>query len=611
MSVFLKTPKIGPTLVGREGTTSRIEPRAHITCTGYGVPTGAGGRIAKNRGSAVLTGGKVAIRGEFGSLIKAELTFEAYNMDALNALDTAMKVNNKITISYGYNNNSTDPGAGGGGSGTYANMTVYDFNYKWSPVGPSNFNATATVKLVGSGQFISGVNVAGAIDGTGREFNASYRGKNDVVKVSSIWDVFDFDLQSESNQMDATGFEPDHGWMNGAGTLCSFEAPDGYVPPDPSIIAMSIPILDKVKPRLSYCSLGYIVDTLINQEILNNPLSGVQAGMEGMSYAFHPDSCLGPKDMGFMFSADPMSILFPGGPSSMKYTGQAADPDNGVNFYEGAATGLPACINGRSPAELKNILVSRDFLGKVQESMEESTKEGDDDASVLSIEKFLRKIFKKIQQCSGGAFNLGTQLDPAFDSTGKFVFLVNLASAPTTVTPHPFNIYSDWNVLDVSLTSKITKDQAAAAFAGGAGGSAGTGKDDEAAAEATSEGGTDKKPAPVTPQDVMEKTMPEDGFSGDSQKTAIGILKGLINEGTAAVRLAKKIEVYPLDLSLKLRGIHGFEFGDAISCNFVPNRYDNLGEGVKLAFTVLEVEQNISDGAWTTNVKTIARLYKG
>ena len=609
MSIFLQTPTVIGDLASRQGL-GRIEPRAWVKLDDIGSATGAGGRIAKNRSDAIITSGKVSIEGDFGSLIKAEIQLELYNMSALETLDAAYYPGKDCTVSYGYNSGLTPPGSLPTGGGSY-DMTVYDFSYQWHPDGPSNFNVTATVKAVGSGQFLSKVNAATAVTPNGREFNAAYRDTNVAVAVSTIWDVFDYDLQEASGQRTGkSGFEPEDGWYSTVrgGHMASFKAPDGYESPDPGMLARSALTLGigSVDAYVSYCSLSYIINTLLNQEILDNG-EAIGTFMASKRYTFDP-TVEQASGYSWMFSADPISILFPG--ANMDYCTDNAD-DEGKDFAIGQAANLPKVNNGDSPANLKNVMISRDFLKSIQKDMNKGEKDdadtGKTDTSKMNISKFLEKIFAKIKQCSGGVYSLGIQLQP--DNQNE-ILIVCTNPVPEVPGEAEFNIYDDWNVLDISLTSKIPSDMAAEAFARGA---AGTGDEDaKAAVGVTKEetevvGVTDLSKA----ETIRTVTFPEDSFGEDAQKAAIGIIKAIIAGQTATQTVEKSLKVYPLDLNIKLRGIHGFRFGDAITTNFLPSRYKTADAGIKLVFTVLRVTQNISDGFWTTDLKTICRLVPG
>jgi hypothetical protein len=78
-------------------------------------------------------------------------------------------------------------------------------------------------------------------------------------------------------------------------------------------------------------------------------------------------------------------------------------------------------------------------------------------------------------------------------------------------------------------------------------------------------------------------------------------------DSTSGAKLPNAWQLVPLDLSITLDGINGFNFGNVISTNYLPSRYFD-SKGQKIIFTVSKVEHSISEGDWTTTLSTLCRL---
>lgn len=67
--------------------------------------------------------------------------------------------------------------------------------------------------------------------------------------------------------------------------------------------------------------------------------------------------------------------------------------------------------------------------------------------------------------------------------------------------------------------------------------------------------------------------------------------------------------VYPIDLTLTIDGVMGFKFGDAITCDAIPARYND--DPWNVSFTVTKVSHKVDAGSWTTTLNTKARVNMG
>ena len=562
-----------------------------------------------NKDIADVLDAEIAISGDYGTLRRAKINFIVYTQTAFEDIDSKLGTpGTKIKVRYKY---ATTEGPGGmiTGSSKWIDLVVYDFAYTFNTNGPTAFTVQITMKCVGAAQFLSELNVIGNIQagfkgGAPREFVSSYEYFNDTTFVATIFDVFDYDIQELSGQLQEDGFEPPHGWWKenpAGGFMASWIAPSTYENPDDKMRAVGD------DSRVNYCSLDYIFDKLINEELLENNKADMTDDIKAIKYKCDATTTFGGK-FPWLYSTDPFSILITGGDEQMNYTlpslpGRPGKSKN-MNFNLGLAAGtMPKVIGTATNAELNNIMISRDFLRSIQ---------GTIDADKFSIKDFLKKIFEKIKECSAGIINLQESADPKDPN----VILIKNVSEPSGTSPadtYKFNVAIDWNVIDLSISSKIPSSMAAEAFAGGGTGT-NTGDVQKTLADQRAAATTLTAKLKDDLTKIRTRTLPIGSFGSDAKTAAKAALKAMFIDGeTPKEKTEKAMQVYPLSLSIELEGIEGFTFGDYITTTFLPKRYKpgNLND-LSVVFTVLDVTQriNVSTGKWSTALKTIARLVK-
>ena len=167
---------------------------------------------------------------------------------------------------------------------------------------------------------------------------------------------------------------------------------------------------------------------------------------------------------------------------------------------------------------------------------------------------------------------------------------------------------------EYSLTSKVPKDIAAAAF----GGAPSTAGDASTISSALRGEAPDDQPDPGFPEfnTIREalNDIPTKSFSTDATSALQSILKSMVSDEAPADKAKRKAIPFPIELTLRLYGIEGLRFGDAITFDDsrLPARYrakDN--GGFQLIFTVTRIEHVLTAEAprrWFTDVTAVPRL---
>jgi len=64
-----------------------------------------------------------------------------------------------------------------------------------------------------------------------------------------------------------------------------------------------------------------------------------------------------------------------------------------------------------------------------------------------------------------------------------------------------------------------------------------------------------------------------------------------------------KSALYPVDFSVTVDGVSGFEFGEAVSTNLLPSSYAG-----RMFFTITKISHSVNSATWETTINTAARL---
>ena len=406
-----------------------------------------------------------------------------------------------------------------------------------------------------------------------------------------------------------------------------------------------------------YYSLGYIVHRLINYWILYRSNNCKIAGkIKDMIYQIYATAS--PRK--FMISTDPRNVLITS-PAADNFqctfgryyvvgTGmkEPDDGDSGVTKFdrsngkdfrllptrENAAWAGSENIDsttlttyGSGPGYgnklwCENILLSRTYLRSIMVDIENigvDAGSGITRYTAFDIPRFLNKIFAKIKDVTAGYITLQLmKMDKIKIGTKADQFWIVNGNEPIYdehIKPHVFKLAShDGNVIKQDLQMKVPKALAAEAWArSGAedGAIGGTGKYTQYTTETDANIGPTAEELKEYANELFQIRMKlfENGFDTTTATAAAGALSGLYNSGlTSKEKAEQEAMPYPLQLTLTLQGIHGFKFGDYISTDFLPARYQNIN-GFTTAFTVLQVANEFeASGVWVTQVKTVCRL---
>tara|TARA_A100001201_G_scaffold45077_1_gene46033 strand:+ start:4112 stop:6163 length:2052 start_codon:yes stop_codon:yes gene_type:complete len=567
--------------------------------------TSLGGRYGTSTGRPTPAIQKLDIEmsGDYGSLKKAVLQIKTFDKASFENLEQQLMIpGTEINITYGR------VGLSGPANNDEFKGVVYDYSFKLN----ETLGYDCEIKAVAKGSLVTEMNVNSKLADDGREFTSDFDGLNETQTCVNIFDVFDYDVQDKMD--DHEDLDEDEGYIfggySGVAHIAGCDCPDAA--PEPANDGM-------VGGNVIFCSLGYIVNKLINNDLLQGNIEGSAVDTTGIRYVCDNQVTIG-REYPKLFSANPMKILIRGtdqrGTSHYGGTGGGAiGRFFGASKIWGKNFPNPVVMDGSGKAKLANILIARDTLRSIG-GANEMGKEG----SKIGVGAFLNNLFKEIYNNTGGAFDLTVSemtKEQAADygyggSVEGKMFIVDRNWVPGAGAKKiNLNVNdprsSGQTVRNVSITGKVPKDMAAAAFVGGTGVASGK------------KGATVKvikgEQVEVLPNRAKilngliesREVIHDTGYNEESIAAGKTNLQAYVQADTDHMDKARfRKDMYPLELSATMDGIAGIDFGNACTTNIIPSRY--MTQRPRIVFTVTKTKHSISPNDWITDIDTICRM---
>ena len=608
---FFRTPGAGLTQLKAYGTgvDSPVAPYYFKASIGSGTVRSGGNNtfsLAGYKGTSTgyLTSATVTVEGDFGSLVRAEINFKCH-VSQLNTVDTQMlQLGADVSVSYG----RTGGGSGSGNAGSFSKMKVYDHSFTIN----ADDTVDCKVKAVGKGQDLFDRALTenpGAYGGT------SYRTGYKKNTGASTKRAFDFLSYLDGQMQTATGQ---------IGANDAFEAPDGGDASVGYYIRFNDDRGDQLfgegefdfegdnqmsDARGIYYSFKAILSAISLQGGYNFKLVGCGGGELDMYYVDD-----------FIPSANPLECIFPYGANGAGnyykfgrgYVGIETDVEEGYSAH-----GACSLFNLGSGG-VEDVLFHRSALVSLvrkQGAQDQATEGEPEPIMFLTVQGFFEKIFAILKQNSGGAIDLALVLDPVQAQAGNANYYIILNKKNKESFPAAGTISKGMKgVLEINITSKVPSKAAAAAFAQNdpAGNrsseaqKAGSLISSKAGASAGATYGTQTYGWQVS--DAMFAAQ-GDNFKGNGVQELQSVLKKMVGGESPAATAKRGHMVWPLELTLRLLGCHGWSFGDTLKYDKLPERYKTNGSA-KIGFTVTRAQQKFGK-EWETELTTVCRFIGG
>ena len=576
-------------------------------------------RYSKSTGkpTPALQNLKIEMSGEYGTLKRGSATVKCFDKASFETFEQAFLIpGTDIIIEYG-----RDGGQGPALNGKFDGV-VYDYSFKLN----NQLGYDCELKVMAKGSMATEMNVNSKLKDTGRSFTSDFDGFNDISSVVNICDVFDYDVQEKMNaQEDLSSDDGESFSFSGipnahmAGTDC----PDSG--PEPTTDGM-------VGGNIIFCSVGYIVNRLLNQELLNNNAEAETTTKKHNLKIYCNDQVTIGRSFDWMFSSNPMKVLITSGKERNEKYGGNGGSWVGACKHWGGDFDSATVLDGSRIAKLANIYVSRDVL-RAAAGAGAKGKDGkaDKEGSKTSTQSFLATIFSEIYTNTGGAWDL-TMTSMGKEQCADYgvpfeenaMYIVDRNWCPGTgAEKMRFDALNaskfDNSTRNVQVTGKVPKDMAAAAMIGGTGNA--SGKKGTATANVLKIGAVggfidsfmktlqafaDKAKLAAAMKENLE-LIHDNGYSEEEIISARTNLKAYVEGGQSAAEKAEfRKDMYPLELSVTLDGINGIQFGNACTSDLVPSRY--FTSKPRVCFTVTKTSHTFAGNDWTTDVDTICRM---
>lgn len=537
------------------------------------IATGGG----TGRPATILNYVKITLEGTAGSLRRTEFQVTAYDAGTFDGLLSQFKVGTDVTVSWG----RSGPGAGGGDS---IQTTIYKQSFQSSKDGKWTLTCTG----VGKGLEVLRSSAFGLPKGASENF---YRlGKlfgvlpwQEKIPVTSLIDYMMVQSMKHMTSLNPLTLSAESG-KGIPGQFVDYIAPSNVsqgTAPESTI---------GPKGRLVYFTFAYIMK-FVNQSI-------TEQGKKPINFA----NSSAVVDMGCggkcpLISGDPLNILFPRGDGQSDYSvgGGQQDTASLIKNLLGKPTGIfTAAADVKFMAgpkhTIEDILISYDALKTIETNLSTNSSTDtstDPSGTKMNLEGFFSALFSMISEASGTWCDLALLEDPSTDTGEAALYIINKKAKNAS---GGIGVYDDVSgeggVRESSISGDVPSAWQQEAFAKGS-------VANNKAPSFSFSGWTSAK-------DALAK-------SGLDSAQAAGIkdtLRAAMNSLTPAEAKDKTDRPYPIGLGLKVNGVSGVKFGQALEMvSLQATRWaDNT------AFTVTKVEHTIQGQDWTTDITTVARL---
>ena len=561
---------------------------------------------SEGKPDVVLNSVKISERGEFGMLRQVDIQFTCLRRSIFEEYERAFLVpKNKLTVSYGYVDGSQA-------------VTVQDYiicKYGFSI--DVNNQYVCNLRAYGPSPFMNETELA-ILPGRFKDKNFKAPGWEGTQAVATLPQYLKYKAQGDGTSANVdipTGTIQDK-------KILILDNPNGMTPE--SYFAKKVyKVLQKMgmfgsdSSKLVYCTLEWFIETL-NTYYLGDNLTG---DMKGRKLVCNTKVTNG-EYLSPICSAYPMSIVLTGNEhgyyGSSTYVGDGELKIDFSKHVDDSGIGSVISSDPDVGADYSKILLSYDYIssklfgvgaeeGKIPDKS--STDINESPAPGLSLKTVLDTLFADIAGATGGYVILAT-MEGKDDE--QWVIAKNGKTSDIKET-----IFKPLNGDGITRESTVKCDVPANAAYAVASGQAGV--SNAKTPHSLSEEDPDEKEVKTAEEKVVEAKgiikehreviLSMNDFDSEDCKALETALRTVV-ESASEKDTAKKISIdqkmWPLELSIKLDGIHGFRFGDVINSDFMPSRYHK--EGVSVSFVVLEVNHTISDNDWVTELKSQCHL---
>jgi hypothetical protein len=360
-----------------------------------------------------------------------------------------------------------------------------------------------------------------------------------------------------------------------------------------------------------YVSLGYIVNRIINDQLLRSFTCHVaheRDKFNKVKVEFHPtySKC---RVADGIISGDPIHMLMLGQANYLNVKNKGKDFDKDCKNLAAVK-----CNLGQGNIHLQNILLHRDVISSAytaatqpRKSESDNTDVKDTQEQVVNIIHFFEKISDQISSCTGGAISLRLVENP--DNNSTLIVVDQNYGVTGTLKCIIFDpIDGDGNTRTCEVQSSVGSEEYKASMF------VGTSKKGDAIS--TLRGCSPKLKAQRSIEHDKART---DRFSiiknpgnlgtnyfNDTEINALKSVMGRLNKNDEKTVEHSTVHYPGLSMNITINGVWGIEPGNAISTTQVPSAWRNEYNSY---FMVVKVTHTFSNSDWETSLEGILSYY--
>lgn len=359
-----------------------------------------------------------------------------------------------------------------------------------------------------------------------------------------------------------------------------------------------------------YCTLGYVINRLINDQLLKAMGCGVaheRDKFNEIKIQFHPIFSLSKVANGIT-SGDPLTVLLLGDANYKNNNGQGKDFDSDCKNLSAVKS------NNSGNITLKNILIHRDVIiaafndaTKQREAQADTTNIDDVKREVVNVIDFFEKIAEHVSAATGGAMNLRIVENP--DDLKSLIVIDQNYGVSDQLQCVVFDpIDGDGNTRTCEIQSNVgSQEYKAAMFVGSSKGGDAISqlrncgdKLKETRQNELNKAKTDKEAIVKNPGNLGKNQFDPE------QINALKSVMGRLYRNNPETGLNEKVHYPGLSINLEMDGAWGFIPGNAISTTQVPPDWRTK---MNSYFMIVRVNHNFQQSDWSTQISGILAYY--
>ncbi len=371
-----------------------------------------------------------------------------------------------------------------------------------------------------------------------------------------------------------------------------------------------------------FFTLQYVVDRIVNEFALfpfykNQTVVGSKVKDVYVGFAEKPRCTVLRGNV--VRSCDPKKILILGGGAG-NYTNKN-NRSQGKNYekVKGDFDGIKSHYS--SYIDFRKILIHRNVIYDGLKASMHNVANPDPSANIrndfipeeyLKVDRFLKKLFTVISQCTGGFVQLDLVVDDGTDTNDDLTTHKVLKIVPATFVEEPFNIWKfdtlngDGSTRELQITSELPSTDLHASLVK-------TIFNASRVTHAVSEGNCDDGFPNYGIETIANKLLneyyndlfPRTYYNEESCQAARGLLASCFRAQSTDILRQNNQYLWLMKMHVKMDGVGGWRIGHHINSNTVPSNFTTDRD---IAFVITRVNHRVENQDWETELESICTV---